>query len=202
MSIFHDKQKQLREQMAKMAISEAAIEVVTEKGYDKLTMNDVAEKAGIATGTIYNYFKSKEDLFVFVHEQMHVTISEKLQEVATKDNDPAERIKEFFSEVFAFCEQHKMVIILSKQLGLKDKFPVEQKMANIAEHIQVTQKIIDDGIKQKKFRKVDSLQTASIWFYSLVGLLELYSYLGEESYAEGSKTMIRFFLDYILNKEE
>lgn len=35
-------------------------EMIVEKGYDQLNMRDIAKKCGIATGTLYNYFKSKQ----------------------------------------------------------------------------------------------------------------------------------------------
>jgi TetR/AcrR family acrAB operon transcriptional repressor len=41
----------------------AAVEVIIRLGYDKSTMNDIAEEAGLSRRTLYLYFKSKEDLF-------------------------------------------------------------------------------------------------------------------------------------------
>lgn len=44
-------------------IIEAAIEVFSERGYEKSSVSQIAERAGIATGGIYNYFNNKEHLF-------------------------------------------------------------------------------------------------------------------------------------------
>lgn len=51
-------------------ILEAAIEVFAQKGYHKATIKDVARAAGVADGTIYNYFKNKNDLMVEMVKQM------------------------------------------------------------------------------------------------------------------------------------
>lgn len=48
---------------AKKRIVDAAIQVFAEKGFHKAKMTDIAKKLGVSKGTIYQYFKSKEDLF-------------------------------------------------------------------------------------------------------------------------------------------
>ncbi|MFX1342535.1 MAG: TetR/AcrR family transcriptional regulator, partial [Promethearchaeota archaeon] len=48
---------------AKKRIVDAAIQVFAEKGYHQAKMTDIAKKLGVSKGTIYQYFKSKEDLF-------------------------------------------------------------------------------------------------------------------------------------------
>lgn len=48
---------------AKKRIVDAAIQVFAEKGYHQAKMTDIAKELGVSKGTIYQYFKSKEDLF-------------------------------------------------------------------------------------------------------------------------------------------
>ncbi|NJE13628.1 TetR/AcrR family transcriptional regulator [Thermococcus sp. LS2] len=47
-------------------ILKAARELFAEKGYDKTTVDEIVERAGVAKGTFYNYFKSKEELIKIV----------------------------------------------------------------------------------------------------------------------------------------
>jgi AcrR family transcriptional regulator len=47
-------------------ILKAALDVFTEKGYGTATMPEIAQKAGVATGTLYLYYPSKRELFVVV----------------------------------------------------------------------------------------------------------------------------------------
>ncbi len=202
MDTFYEKQKSLREQMAKLAISEAAIDVLSAKSYDSLTMNDIAEKAGVAIGTIYNYFKNKEDLFYYVYEQVHVAIEEKLDAIVNNQDDPAQRIRVFLKEVFDVCDKYKIVLAMAKQIGIKDRIPVEQKKERVARHIRVTQRIIEDGIAQKKFREIDTWLTSEMFLFVLIGLIELQTFLGEDYFARESKSVEKFFLNYLLLKEE
>lgn len=50
-------------------IIQAAVESFSQTGYDRTKMEDVAKRLGLSKGTIYLYFKSKEDLFLAICEQ-------------------------------------------------------------------------------------------------------------------------------------
>lgn len=58
-------------------ITQAAIEVFLEKGYENTTMEVIAQKAGISKGGLYHYFPSKDMVLVFANEK----ISEKVAEI-------------------------------------------------------------------------------------------------------------------------
>jgi TetR/AcrR family fatty acid metabolism transcriptional regulator len=71
------------EQFRCQAIRDAAMRVVARKGYDHVTVQDIADEAGIAKGTVYLYFKSREDIlektmtssFEEFHERMAAAIA-------------------------------------------------------------------------------------------------------------------------------
>ena len=64
MPIIVDKDKKRRE------ILQAAMQVFAQDGYHRAKMETVAEEAGIGKGTVYEYFKSKADLFLALHQHM------------------------------------------------------------------------------------------------------------------------------------
>ncbi|MBA4418446.1 MAG: hypothetical protein C0392_11155 [Syntrophus sp. (in: bacteria)] len=53
----------VRKRLRKQQIMQAAIEVFGKSSYHEANISEIARKAGIAEGTIYQYFKSKQDLF-------------------------------------------------------------------------------------------------------------------------------------------
>ncbi len=57
-------------QARRRQILQAAVDVFGEKGYHKATIKDIARTAGIADGTIYNYFKNKQDLMMGIVTQL------------------------------------------------------------------------------------------------------------------------------------
>ncbi len=66
MSDFHEQLKIAR----KNQIIESAIVVIAEKGFQRTTIKDIAQNAGIADGTIYNYFANKEALLFSIMERL------------------------------------------------------------------------------------------------------------------------------------
>ena len=63
------RRKEMVASLMKDGIYKAAVEVVMEHGADGLTMDRVAETAGVAKGSLYNYFQNKRELIEFIHER-------------------------------------------------------------------------------------------------------------------------------------
>lgn len=60
--------------MRKQQILDAALAVFSEKGFAMATTAEIAQAAGVAEGTIYNYFKSKRELFIAVIKNLIITV--------------------------------------------------------------------------------------------------------------------------------
>ncbi len=60
-------------------ITNAAMEVFLEKGYQNTTMESIAEKAGLSKGGLYHYFKSKDMVLIFVNQKINENVKNILQ---------------------------------------------------------------------------------------------------------------------------
>lgn len=78
-----------RQQRTREALLRAASEVMSEKGMDGATMLEIAERADLGAGTVYNYFKSKDDLALAVLEEMMHALALRIEEVTHAFEDPA-----------------------------------------------------------------------------------------------------------------
>jgi AcrR family transcriptional regulator len=76
-----------RERMLKAALS-----VFAEKGYDGATIADIAERASVAKGLVYDYFESKEDLFSRLFDRVFGHLESELEVPPPLDGDPLEAI--------------------------------------------------------------------------------------------------------------
>src|SRR6059036_3537941 len=77
----------------KDAILRAATDVFAERGFFNAQVADVARAAGVAAGTVYLYFRSKDDLLVSIFERtMREALADGQQAVASL-RDPAERLR-------------------------------------------------------------------------------------------------------------
>lgn len=73
------------------ALVEAAREIMTEKGVDAATMLEIAERADVGAGTVYNYFRSKDELAVAVLEDLMQELSQEIEDATQGFREP-ERI--------------------------------------------------------------------------------------------------------------
>jgi AcrR family transcriptional regulator len=77
----------------KRAIFDSAIKVFSNNGYEGATMDEIASNAGVAKGTLYYYFKSKEEIFKYIITEGMGVIREQLEEEAQKFQDSLSKIK-------------------------------------------------------------------------------------------------------------
>ena len=93
-----------RRAVYRQAIVEAAVRVFGQAGFRESKIADIAAEAGVATGTLYNYFSSKEDIFQSILEDGRAEIAAKLAQVQTED--ALARVREIVRVMFDFLEEH------------------------------------------------------------------------------------------------
>ena len=86
--------KTQRETRMRAAIKNAAFELMAEKGLDKVSMREIAEKVHVTKPVLYYYFKNKEDLCSSIIEDHEKTFCEKLQNVQNSAKGPEEILYE------------------------------------------------------------------------------------------------------------
>lgn len=79
----------------------AAAKLIVQNGLH-CSMSAIAEEAGVATGSLYNYFKSKEDLVRGVYGRIAVTMTARLVRVPDPDMPDAERIQRYIADYIDF----------------------------------------------------------------------------------------------------
>jgi len=93
--------RQEASQRRRQSILKAALDVFAAEGYEAARLDDVAAKAGVAKGTIYLFFKDKEDLF----EQLLIgTMSPVLAKIEGMANERLMPLNDMLSALFAFFQ--------------------------------------------------------------------------------------------------
>ncbi len=80
----------LRQARNREALVRAGYGVMSEKGIDAATMQEIAERADVGAGTVYSYFKSKDELAVAVIERVMHNLAMRIQEATSGFADPAQ----------------------------------------------------------------------------------------------------------------
>ena len=79
-----------RQRRNRAALIQAARLVMSQKGVDGTTMLEIAEAADVGAGTVYNYFKSKDELAIAVLEEMMHDLAQRIEKVTNTFDDPAQ----------------------------------------------------------------------------------------------------------------
>jgi len=136
------------------AILRAAIKVFAGKGYFNSKVADIASEAGIADGTVYLYFKSKDEILHSIFDRaMAEFISEGKKEIA--------EIKEADKRLHRIAELHlerlgadrDLAIVFQVELRGSTKFMEEFSAAGFAEYLSIIHQAIEDGQRSGVFRK-------------------------------------------------
>ena len=143
----------------KNRIIEAAVVVFAQKGYASATVADIAARAEIGKGTIYEYFASKEDLFFAVFEWFKTqTEAAAKVNIAVLGDSAAKRLEAISDSLMGMWEDIAEVFTLtmefwaaSSSLQMQDRFK-----SNFRKMYQkfrgVVKSLIDEGIKRGEFR--------------------------------------------------
>lgn len=85
-------------QIRRNELINAAEELILIHGYDQTSVSDIVKKVGVAQGTFYHYFKSKDDVINAIIDRIIIEIKDGVENVASKkDQNAIEKILEFFS---------------------------------------------------------------------------------------------------------
>jgi TetR/AcrR family transcriptional regulator, fatty acid metabolism regulator protein len=102
----------------RQAIVEAAMRIFGQTGFHETKIADIATEAGVATGTLYNYFSSKEEIFQSIHDNGRARLAAELaQQVSIED--PLVRLRAIVRVMFGFLEEHGVLFTIYVQLGAR-----------------------------------------------------------------------------------
>jgi AcrR family transcriptional regulator len=135
------------------AILDAAEQVFATEGVQKARMESIALAAGVAVGTLYNHFETREALFAELLAVRRASFSARLDEVlAACDGRPfAEQLRAFLQEASRHLEEHQTflrILMETEHMSGKAKFGREVLYKR-------AQELIARGVKQKALRSDD-----------------------------------------------
>ncbi len=96
------------------AILDAAEGLLARRGFEETKMSAVAEAAGVATGTVYNYFTGQEELFEAVMERCRDKMAATLAP-AMSESDPMRRLKAIVTCLFKFVDGHRELAMIRQR---------------------------------------------------------------------------------------
>ncbi len=134
-------------------ILNSAMRVFASKGFFGAKVSDIADEAGVADGTIYLYFKSKDDLLISLFEEqmerVHVELA-RAMENAERAPDKLRRFIRAYMQLVA--ENRHAAEVITIELRQSAKFMKEYRNPRFAELLKVLAGIVDEGQKKGTMR--------------------------------------------------
>ena len=136
------------------AILRAAIDVFAERGFFNAQVADVARAAGVAAGTVYLYFRGKDDLLLSIFERgMTEALAEGRQLVA-KFRNPRERLRSLARLHLArLGRDRNLAVVFQVELRQSTKFMEHFSATLLRDYLGLSRDAIADGQATGEFRR-------------------------------------------------
>jgi AcrR family transcriptional regulator len=130
------------------AILDAARGVFVDLGYGETTVRDIIRRTGLASGTFYNYFRSKEEVFEALSDDAALKIRPRLREVRGKARTLEEFLLETFRTYFEYVSQdHQAFALMRRNAGhIRVRMDTPEIMAGFDEFKSDVGKAMDAGL--------------------------------------------------------
>lgn len=147
-------------------IFEAAVEVFADRGFESARMADIAASAQVAEGTIYLYFKSKDDLLRSLFREKMAEVLRRFQALLAENEAPEDKLRRYVEGHLAMvAEEPKLMQVLTVELRQSARFMRESTPAAFARYIAMLVGVIQRGQRTGVFRKdADALVLARALF--------------------------------------
>src|SRR3990170_4499413 len=134
-------------------ILHAAIKIFSQKGFFNSKVSDIAQSAGVADGTIYLYFKNKDDLLISLFEEKMGEVVAEIRVRVADEGDALSRLRIFIrNHMGLLLREAGLIEVLQVELRQSNKFMKEYVPVKFLEYLDVISGILEDGKREGVFR--------------------------------------------------
>ncbi len=185
----------------KNSILSAAVEIFAEKGYHNSKIFQIAEKAEIASGSVYLYYEDKEDILNSIFIVIWENLLEDLQLLSKNDElSPESKLDCMIDSIFSvFAENPSLAIVFvneqhSLSLSKQNEFSVHYN-----KFLDIGEDIIRSGIRAGIFDyKIDFKIFRSFIFGAIRNTLHFWAGNPESVNLDEAKDQIKYFLQKLV----
>jgi TetR/AcrR family fatty acid metabolism transcriptional regulator len=151
------------------AILRAATDTFAARGFFNAQVADVARAAGVAAGTVYLYFRGKDDLLVSIFERTMTDAIAEGRETVGKLTDPVDRLREIARlHLGRLGRDRSLAIVFQIELRQSTKFMERFSSTQLREYLGIIRDVIAEGQTRGIFRRgVNPTFAAKVFFGAL-----------------------------------
>jgi TetR/AcrR family fatty acid metabolism transcriptional regulator len=164
-------------------IIEAAVRVFARKGYFNSRVSDIAREAGIAAGTIYLYFKTKEDILTTLFREKMAEFVAKLWKAMADQPDPVSKVRRLVYLHFDLLERNpELAEVVQIELRQGQKFFRGASSQEIASYFALIGSVLEEGVVAGRFRANLPVKVATKMLFGAMDQMATSWVLGKREY--------------------
>ena len=180
------------------AILRAATRVFARNGYFNSKVADIARAANVADGTVYLYFKSKEEILHSIFDQNMAEAIASGRKLIEKISDPKEKLRRIaMLHLERLGADRDLAIVFQVELRGSTKFMQEFSAAGFAEYLDLLRKTFEEGQRSSVFRKDLSAKLVSKILFGALDEMATNWIISKRSYK--LEPMAEVVMDVFLN---
>jgi TetR/AcrR family fatty acid metabolism transcriptional regulator len=162
-------------------IINAAIQIFAEKGFYNAKVADVARKAGVADGTIYLYFKNKDDILISLFETKMEEILHRFKTIVNTKASAIEKINHFIQLHFQLIEEDQnLAEVFQVELRQSSKFLKDYHNQKFIDYLNIIGNILHEGQESGVFRPDFRIYTLKLAIFGALDEIARQWILSEE----------------------
>jgi TetR/AcrR family transcriptional regulator, fatty acid metabolism regulator protein len=166
------------------AILDAATATFAKHGFFGAQVADIARAAGIAAGTVYLYFRSKDEILTSIFDRTMREAIDEGRSALAEAGDPVERLRRIARLHLArLGRDRSLAIVFQVELRQTTKFMEQFSKSGFADYLALIQQTIEDAQARGQFRKAINARTASKVFFGALDEMATNWILSRRRYA-------------------
>ncbi|MGG0644704.1 TetR/AcrR family transcriptional regulator [Sporosarcina gallistercoris] len=141
-----------REKPKYKKIVDAAVSIIAQNGYHQAQVSKIAKEAGVADGTIYLYFKNKEDILISVFQEKMAVFADYVKEILEMDLPASDKLYKMIENHFKVLHDDRNLAIVT-QLELRQSSKELRFRINevLKEYLTLLDALLREGIESGEF---------------------------------------------------
>ena len=164
-------------------IIEAAVRVFARKGYFNSRVSDIAREAGIAAGTIYLYFDTKEEILITLFRDKMAGFVETVRRAIAAESDAVAKVRQLVRLHFQILEDNPdLAEVVQVELRQGQKFFRGVSGHEVGSYFALIGAVLEEGVTEGRFRSSLSVKVATKMLFGAMDQLATSWVLGKRGY--------------------
>jgi len=161
----------------KTQIINAAIEVFAKQGLEKGKIADIAKVAGIGKGTVYEYFKSKDEIFKAIEEMFIFQSIDQLKILSTSKKSPTDKLEDILQySINMHTDMGEATLIIAELWAQHSRGQLHGHKESVFadmynDFFDIVLKVLTDGVKIGEFREMNKDGTTALLLAFIDGVI-------------------------------